>query len=156
MKFKTLIRLLKFYTLVAFLQPFPAAYWVDAAWIDLFALFFFPIAAGKLEDSKSASVAAWLFGVTMIYTLGSCWYLITLLSHLMGMTDAVYGSVSALILVSLTLYYFACAFYGLRLVSTLQKLLRSSKIEPDHLEGENTTPPELEPIPDVPRSTSSP
>ncbi|GEM_PF-5735197 len=156
MNFPTLIRLLKLYTLVAFFQPFPMAYWTDAAWIDLFALFFFPIAANHLEESKTASVAAWLFGVTLMYTLGSCWYLIILLSHLMGMTDAANGSVSAFILAGLSLLYTAFAYYGFRLVRSLQNLLRSTKIEPGHLEDQGEPPPESEPIPALPPSSPSP
>ena len=135
--FPKLVRMLKLYALVAFILPFPVAYWTDSLRIDLFALFYFPIAADKLEETKSGSVAAWLFGITMVYFLATSWTLITLISHILGNDESVYGSMSILLAGSFSILYASFAWYGFGLVRGLNKLLQSAKINTESYDTEN-------------------
>lgn len=129
--FSQLIKLFKFYALIAFILPFPVAYWTDSLRIDLFAIFYFPISADKLEQTKSGSVGAWLFGITMVYFLAAIWTLITLVFHMLGNDESLYDSMPIYWSAPLIMLYFVFAWYGFGLVKGLNKLLRTAKINVD-------------------------
>ncbi|MCC5848809.1 MAG: hypothetical protein JJU29_12025 [Verrucomicrobia bacterium] len=136
--FAALIRGLKWYALVAFLLPFPVAYWRNTLWVDVLAIFFFPIAADKLEHTRNAHVAAWLWAITTIYCLLTFWLLTGLLLNTFASAEFYQRSPPVWVAVPLIGLYGVFSILGLRLLRGLRVLLKNCTLDPDGLSCSHT------------------